>query len=78
MIENRGTKSHFKMYKANKRWVFAGISVVMFSSVMMYGSITANAQETTPDTETPALTLNETQDDSISTHEIRIYTSARD
>lgn len=78
MIENRGTKSHFKMYKANKRWVFAGISVVMFSSVMMYGSITANAKETTPDTETPALTINQAEDDSISTHEIRIYTSARD
>lgn len=33
-------KEHFKMYKVNKFWVYAGVSVVLFS----FGSLTNNVQ----------------------------------
>jgi len=37
------TKTHFKSYKAGKRWVFAGITVLAVSLGLAGVDVTANA-----------------------------------
>lgn len=37
------TKQHYKMYKAGTKWLFAGISVITLSSVMLMGQLDVQA-----------------------------------
>ncbi|WP_125982569.1 KxYKxGKxW signal peptide domain-containing protein [Loigolactobacillus iwatensis] len=61
----RDVKQHYKMYKAGKNWLFAGISIATFGSVLLFGTGNVKAATTTSTdsadeaTETPTSTASE-------------------
>lgn len=64
MLNHEESVLHYKMYKAKKRWLFAGIGILMMSSaLMMGGSVTAQA-DGTPQTGEP---VTQTQSDGTGT-----------
>ncbi|WP_171001842.1 MucBP domain-containing protein [Loigolactobacillus binensis] len=60
------TKQHYKMYKAGKNWLFAGITLATFSAVLLSSNVTANAATDTTatvsaDSDTASVTSSTSQ-----------------
>ncbi|ANK61423.1 hypothetical protein BSQ39_12400 [Loigolactobacillus backii] len=61
----RDIKQHYKMYKAGKNWLFAGISIATFGSVLLFGTgnvkaaTTASTDSADEATETATSTASE-------------------
>ena len=52
----RDVKQHYKMYKAGKNWLFAGISIATFGSLLFFGANAADAATTTVDSDSTTTT----------------------
>jgi len=55
---NSDVKEHYKMYKVGRRWVFAGITLMTFGSMVLFGSQDVNASTSEMNNESSSSVAN--------------------